>query len=215
MKENLIRDFLTFFRKIFKTIFLFFVLGVLFGILYDKFKKPYYETTAIATSGLSYFEGVVQPDNFTNPIIDQKEIINIINSLSPIIESRDHELLASKLELEYDLAKEIVFGLGEEENPSQNNLSSSALDSILDQSGANQASKNIREEIVVINEELLSSTKGVFSGEKYLSEEEILDAVKESQRIRENIFNDKSLLEGETPITTRPKKRNSLFGKLF
>ena len=108
MKENLFRDFLTFFRKIFKTIFLFFVLGVLFGILYDKFKKPYYETTAIATSGLSYFEGVVQPDNFTNPIIDQKEIINIINSLSPIIESRDHELLASKLELEYDLAKEIV-----------------------------------------------------------------------------------------------------------
>ena len=66
-----------------------------------------------------------------------------------------------------------------------------------------------------LNEELLSSTKGVFSGEKYLSEEEILNAVKESQRIRENIFNDKSLLEGETPITTRPKKRNSLFGKLF
>jgi len=168
--------------------------------------------TMSSCSSLRESAGVTRksPDEYKivkNPPLELPPDYNLLPS---------EEILAKKkTKNNSDLAKEIVFGLGEEENPSQNNLSSSALDSILDQSGANQASKNIREEIVVINEELLSSTKGVFSGEKYLSEEEILDAVKESQRIRENIFNDKSLLEGETPITTRPKKRNSLFGKLF
>jgi len=61
----------------------------------------------------------------------------------------------------------------------------------------------------------MSSTKGVFSGERYMDDEEILDAAKESERIRNNIFNDKSILEGSVPITTRPKKRESLLKKLF
>tara|TARA_B100001750_G_scaffold140218_2_gene111706 strand:- start:979 stop:1800 length:822 start_codon:yes stop_codon:yes gene_type:complete len=108
MKDNLFQDFLIFFSKIFKTMFLFFLAGILAGILYDEFKRPYYETKAIATSGLSYFEGVVTPKDFTNPIIDQKEIINIINSLSPVIESRDHKLLAAKLNLDLAVVNEII-----------------------------------------------------------------------------------------------------------
>ena len=89
MKESLLKDLVLFIRKISKTVILFLIIGILLGFVYDKLKKPYYETNAIATSGLSYFEGVVKPKDFTNPIIDQKEIINIINSLSPIIDSRD------------------------------------------------------------------------------------------------------------------------------
>ena len=48
-----------------------------------------------------------------------------------------------------------------------------------------------------------------------MTEEEILDAAKESERIRNNIFNNKSITEGEIPITTRPKKRKSFFGNLL
>ena len=37
----------------------------------------------------------------------------------------------------------------------------------------------------------------------------------EALEIRNNIFNDKSILEGSVPITTRPKKKESLLKKLF
>ena len=95
------------------------------------------------------------------------------------------------------------------------NESLSALNSIMEKSGANIASKNIKEEID-FDYASQSSSKGVFSGEKYMTEEEILDASKESQRIRENLFNNKDILYGEIPITVRPKEReNSLLKRLF
>ena len=47
---------------------LFVLAGILVGFLYDKIKKPYYETKAIATSGLSYFEGIITPKNFNNAV---------------------------------------------------------------------------------------------------------------------------------------------------
>ena len=108
MKENLLKDLILFVRKISKTVILFLIIGILIGFIYDKLKKPYYETNAIATSGLSYFEGVVKPKDFTNPIIDQKEIINIINSLSPVIDSRDYILLSNKLGLDYNIVKDLI-----------------------------------------------------------------------------------------------------------
>ena len=37
----------------------------------------------------------------------------------------------------------------------------------------------------------------------YLDNEEILDAAKESKRLRDNIFNNESVLEGDIPITTK------------
>ena len=37
-------------------------------------------------------------------------------------------------------------------------------------------------------------------GLEWKDEQEVLDAVKESERIRENIYNTKSIIEGDTPI---------------
>lgn len=125
------------------------------------------------------------------------------------------EIIAKKNIDDEELSKEILFGLNEDLDSIDENKSSSALNSIMVKSGANVASKNIKEEIDLdyANE---SSSKGVFSGEKYMTEEEILDASKESQRIRENLFNNKDILYGEIPITVRPKERkNSLLKRIF
>jgi len=126
------------------------------------------------------------------------------------------EIIARKKNLSNDqeLAKEILFGLNEDSNQNNSVNTSSALDSILEKSGADKASNNIRDEIDTQYANI-SSTRGVFSGEKYMTDEEILDAAAESKRIRENIFNNKDILEGENPITTRPKERKSLLKRIF
>ena len=48
-----------------------------------------------------------------------------------------------------------------------------------------------------------------------MTEDEILDAAAESERIRENIFNNKDILEGDIPITTKPKDRETILNRLF
>ena len=141
---------------------------------------------------------------------------------SPLELPPDYNLLPSeeilakkKSKNNEDLAKEIIFGLGEETEQTNINSSSSLLNSILEKTGANTASLGIREAIDKEYKESITSSKGVFSGEKYMTEEEILDAVKESERIRNNLFNNQGILEGDTPITTRPNKRSSKFKNLF
>jgi len=126
------------------------------------------------------------------------------------------EIIARKKNLDTDeeLSKEILFGLNEDSTEKNIDSTSSALDSILEKSGSNKVSANIREEF---DKDLqnISSTRGVFSGEKYMTEVEILDAAAESKRIRDNIFNNRDIMEGDIPITTKPKDRKSLFKRLF
>ena len=86
--------------------------------------------------------------------------------------------------------------------------------SILEKSGANKVSKDIRKDFD-LDLAKITSTKGVFGGEKYMTEDEILDAAAESERIRENIFNNKDILEGDIPITTKPKNRKTILNRLF
>ena len=58
---NLLKSLLNFFKRQWKFISTFFIIGLLLGLVYDFVKTPYYESTAIATSGLSYFEGIINP----------------------------------------------------------------------------------------------------------------------------------------------------------
>ena len=108
--------------------------------------------------------------------------------------------------------KEILFGM--EDNNSENINKLSTVDVILDGSGANIVNNDIRDEV---DEEFNNSlnTDSVFQVE-WSNEQEVLDAVEESKRIRENIFNNQSILEGETPKKTievkkKRKKRFFLF----
>tara|TARA_Y100000590_G_scaffold414796_1_gene511985 strand:- start:877 stop:1437 length:561 start_codon:yes stop_codon:yes gene_type:complete len=150
------------------------------------------------------------PDEYTiakNPPLALPPDYNLLPS--------DEMIKKKNLNSDSDLTKEILFGLDENKNSIEAESASSIVDSILEQSGADKVSSDIRLEI---DEDYnkVSSKKYAFTGDKYLRKEEILDAVAESKRIRENIFNNNNILDGDIPITTRPvKERENLLKKLF
>ena len=78
---NLFKSLLNFFKRQWK--FIRFIIGLLLGLVYDFVKTPYYESTAIATSGLSYFEGIINL-RVDYPIIDQKIAIDIVNTVGNV-----------------------------------------------------------------------------------------------------------------------------------
>ena len=72
------------------------------------------------------------------------------------------------------------------------------MNQILSNANASNVSDNIREEI----DQTFSQTKttsGFFS-KQWDNEIDVLDAIEESKRIRQNIFNNKPITEGEIPI---------------
>ena len=86
-----------------------FLLGIFIGYIYDSMKEPYYETNALATSGISFFEGVVDHEDLWVPVIDQKVAIDIINSLGDIVSKRENTLIAEKLSLSEEVANDLIF----------------------------------------------------------------------------------------------------------
>ena len=85
----------------------FFIVGIILGFVFDLIKTPYYESTAIATSGLSYFEGIIDPAELDYPIIDQKVAIDMVNAIGSVIESSEYQVLSSILNLDSAVAKSI------------------------------------------------------------------------------------------------------------
>jgi hypothetical protein len=106
---NLLKSLLNFFQRQWGFISVFFITGLLLGLAYDFAKTPYYETKAIATSGLSYFEGIIDPSELDYPIIDQKVAIDMVNAVGSVIESSEYEVLARILELTPEVANTIKF----------------------------------------------------------------------------------------------------------
>ena len=106
---NLLKSLLNFFQRQLKFISIFFIIGIFLGLVYDFTKTPYYESSAIATSGLSYFEGIIDPAELDYPIIDQKIAINMVNAIGSIVESSEYEVLASILQLSPEVARGIKF----------------------------------------------------------------------------------------------------------
>ena len=110
---------------------------------------------------------------------------------------------------ESDLAKEILFGLDPETDI--NNSGLSTMENILIKSNADVTNNSIRDEI----DEQFASEKR-FISKSWEDEIEILDAVKESERIRNKNFEGESLADGEVPtkkevIKKKKKKRFFLF----
>ena len=90
----------------------------------------------------------------------------------------------------------------------------STINTILSKSKAESTNDEIRNEIdQVFAEE--KNTKNIF-GSDWKNEKEVLDAVKESERIRNSIFEGKPIAEGEIPtnekeIKSKKKKRFIFF----
>ena len=106
---NLFKSLLNFFKRQWKFISTFFIIGLLLGLVYDFVKTPYYESTAIATSGLSYFEGIINPYELDYPIIDQKIAIDMVNAVGNVVESSEYEILANILQISSELAQTIKY----------------------------------------------------------------------------------------------------------
>ncbi len=98
--------------------------------------------------------------------------------------------------IEKELAQEILFGLDQKEQTTQEQTST--MNQILSKTNATNISNDIREEI---NEEFYKekNTKGIFQV-NWENEVEVLDAVEESKRIRNKKFQNQSIAEGEILI---------------
>ena len=80
------------------------------------------------------------------------------------------------------------------------------MNKILFNAGAESVSDTIREEIDIELSRIIEAEDDGFLFQ-WSTEQEVLDAVKESERIRENNFNNDSITKGETPIKKQKIKR--------
>ena len=112
-------------------------------------------------------------------------------------------------DVETELAQEILFGLDENlENNENEKLS--LMNQILESTEANNVDSNIRKEIdkQFANE---MKTDSIYQIE-WDTEIEVLDAIKESERIRNQLIQGKSVAEGEVPtIIQKTKKKKKRF----
>ena len=113
-------------------------------------------------------------------------------------------------ELESELAEEILFGLEDELESEQTN-STSTINKILIETDALNIDSSIRQEIDqdFVNE---MQTEEIFNMD-WDDDMEILDAIKESERIRNQKFEGKDITEGELPTSKVPrdKKKKRFF----
>ena len=113
-------------------------------------------------------------------------------------------------DVEKELAKEILFGLDEKEQNTEKQLST--MNEILSQANATDVSNDIRKEF---DQEFSQEKKtdSVFQID-WNNEEEVLDAVKESERIRDRNFKGEKISEGEVLTKTekiKVKKKKRFF----
>jgi len=105
-------------------------------------------------------------------------------------------------DVEKELAQEILFGLDENEIQIISQLST--MNQILSRADALDVPSSIREEL---DREFAQEIKtdGIFQI-SWENEVEVLDAIKESERIRKTNFEGKSIAEGDAPIKTEKTK---------
>tara|TARA_B100000029_G_scaffold82354_2_gene73290 strand:+ start:67 stop:591 length:525 start_codon:yes stop_codon:yes gene_type:complete len=108
--------------------------------------------------------------------------------------------------VEDDLAKEILFGLNEEN--AENNEELSTMDNILNQTKAKLTDNSIRKEI---NEQFASEKET--NPKNFNDKAEILDSIKESERLRNQLLNnsDESEEIPKVEIEVKKKKKKRFF----
>ena len=113
--------------------------------------------------------------------------------------------------IENELAQEILFGLDQKEHTIKKQTST--MNQIISKANATNISSDIRDEI---NQEFYQekNTKGIYQV-NWESEVEVLDAVEESERIRNKKFQNKSIADGDILIKKEKikvkKKKRFLF----
>ena len=106
--ERILFDVVMFFDRNKKLIVLMTLIAIIGVFLFQKLKPAFYATTAIATSGISEYEGVeiLEDDDMRN----QRMAINLINDLQLDVDKEDYEALTKKMtNLSIELASQIKF----------------------------------------------------------------------------------------------------------
>ena len=168
----------------------------------------------IASLFLSSCSTVRKSAGVTRKSLDEFEVVEN----PPLVIPPDFNLLPPEQlekknidDVETELAREILFGLDENlENNENEKLS--IMNQILESTEANNVDSNIRKEI---NEQFANemNTDSIYQIE-WDTEIEVLDAIKESERIRNQLIQGKSITEGEVPTKvqkTKKKKKRFFF----
>ena len=105
-------------------------------------------------------------------------------------------------DIEKELAQEILFGLNEEESNTKKELSIMSI--ILSEADAKNVSNDIREEF---DQEFAQEKKinNIFQND-WKNEDEVLDAVGESERLRNKNFEEDEIPESKVPTKTEKVK---------
>ena len=109
--------------------------------------------------------------------------------------------------IENELAQEILFGLDNENADNAKQIST--MNYILSNANASNISDNIRDEIDQSFSQIKSTNE--FFNTEWKNEIDVLDAVEESKRIRNNLSSNDSLVEDEIPIIKEKKKKKKKF----
>ena len=97
--EDILTSVIKFFKCQFRTIAIFMLFGFIIALVYHNVKKPYYETNAIALSGLGLFEA------YDGPVetLDPQSAIDFINSIADDFDRNNFTELSQVLNLSTDV----------------------------------------------------------------------------------------------------------------
>lgn len=95
-------NFVNFTSRSSKLISVIVLIGVISVVLFQKLKKPYFETKAICMSGISEYERQEQIED-----LSQRTAIDLINYLQINIENKDYQELADLLSIDVLIAEKI------------------------------------------------------------------------------------------------------------
>ena len=105
--ERILFDVIMFFDRNKKLIISMTLVAIIGVFLFQKLKPSFYATTAIATSGISEYEGIEISED--DDVRNQRMAINLINDLQLDIDKEDYASLQSKLQLPDKVASQIKF----------------------------------------------------------------------------------------------------------
>ena len=103
--EQILSDVVMFFDRNKKLIISITLIAVIGVFLFQKLKPAFYETTAIATSGISAYERIPEDEE----ILNQRTAINLINNLQLDVKKEDYKSIAYKFNVSEDIASTIKF----------------------------------------------------------------------------------------------------------
>jgi hypothetical protein len=99
--KEIMNDVILFFINFRNIIVITTILGTLSVVLFQKLRPAYFETTAIATSGISVFGRIADDKEFFN----QRIAINLINNLQLDIKKSDYVVISEKLNISKENAR--------------------------------------------------------------------------------------------------------------